>query len=869
MSNWALIIGINNYDEANYKLGGAVNDAAAFLKWCRDPAGGAVPPENINLLLDPQDTVPPDLIAGTQTSPQATRTAASKAISNLLQRSNSVGERFFFYFAGHGLTARSNGADIPCICLRDFAPDVTTNSISLSSIFERFHASRFQEQYFFIDACRNVPFYTEFQVSDFDRPVAATAPPFPQFIAYATQPRNTAQELIQPGYEGGAFTQVLIDALKGRAAAKQWDAVNGKYLVRWNSLFAYVSGAVTRMNLAATAGATRGLIQSPRQFGERGPENPVLGEFPESDFRPERLEVDFNPRPATHEVSLVVAETGVMPEVYPAPLSAVPWVKDLPPRIYSVVAKSQTYQTRRRMELVELYDTLPVTIDLVAIPPPPPTTISRGITEETPPPSGPGGRHIDFFPAGGVPRDQTAPTRRGGPTGLALPEAPKLDPRPRAITSPDPLVQLEIGHESGLLMGAGRGTVTLPSDRAPGYYRARMITPEGETLETLVELAAEGEGDPVILTPQELLKSQDLLTPQAFLTPNDPLTPGARWAAAAAGMPTHDGLIMPSEAIGSAAFVRLSTLLALAAGAWAEGTHGTPGNRLRQIPIPPLTLAPQIDDTTGGIQVLLGDELLQLNWNTTRLTVTPLEGGPTQPVPVRPSPTQPSIAAAELPLATGAWWLEIHAPNVASFKLPLTVLPNRISLITLTQKPDSGIDLHQYSLLVTPPGFAVPDALLDPQFREARFAALRRVELMQRTYARGRTSASRPDVQGLLQEGWSDPIAGCLGGYLLSRLGRAEELAPLAANLRQRFPGAPDAWVLGALYSNATAKETEAAAATVQALDLGIPTFAQGIRLLDTLAQRWAPHHRRTPQVKQLAEVTHPGSLFSTFSSTV
>ena len=864
MSNWALIIGINNYEKDNYKLGGAVNDAAAFLKWCRDPAGGAVPAENINLLLDPQpgETVPPDLIAGTQTSPQATRTAASKAISNLLQRSNSVGERFFFYFAGHGLTARSNGADIPCICLRDFDPEVTTNSLSLTSIFERFHATRFQEQYFFIDACRNVPFYTEFQVSDFDRPVAATAPPYPQFIAYATQPRNTAQELVQPGYEGGAFTQVLIDALKGRAAAKQWDAVNGKYLVRWNSLFAYISTAVTRMNLAATAGATRGLIQSPRQFGERGPENPVLGEFPEGNFRPERLEVDFNPRPATHEVSLVVAETGVMPEVYPAPLSAVPWVKELPPRIYSVVAKSQTYQTRRRMELVELYDTLPVTIDLVAIPPTPPASISRGITEETPPPIDPFSRHITLSPAAGVdpsaprapgsaPQDWEAPVHRGALPGFRIREPPKLDPRPRGITSPDPLVQLEIGHESGLLMNAGRGTVLLPSDRSPGYYRARMVTPEGEPHETLVELAADGEGDPFVLTP------------------DDPLTPGAEWAAAAAHMPTHDGLIMPSEAIGSAAFVRLSTLLALAAGAWAEGTHGTPGNRLRQIPLPPLTLAREIDDTTGGIQVLLGDELLQLRWNTTRLTVTPLEGGPTQPLQVRPSPTQPSIAAAELPLATGAYWLEINAPSVASFKLPLTVLPNRISLITLTQKPDSGIDLHQYSLLVTPPGFAVPDALLDPQFREARFAALRRVELMQRTYARGRTSASRPDVQGLLQEGWSDPIAGCLGGYLLSRLGRAEELAPLAANLRQRFPSAPDAWVLGAIYSNATAKETEAATATLKALDLGIPTFAQGIRLLDSLAQRWAPNHRRTPQVNQLAQVTHPGSLFSTFSSTV
>src|SRR5262249_24098239 len=151
-----------------------------------------------------------------------------------LTRSNSAADRFFFYFAGHGLTARVNGADIPCICLRNFTPKLTSNAVSLPSVFERLRATQFKEQFFFADACRNLPFSTEFQVSDFDRPAIPIANPFPQFIAYATQPRNTAAELDSAGFEGGAFTGNLLNGLSGKGAAKQWDGEQGEYVVRWN-----------------------------------------------------------------------------------------------------------------------------------------------------------------------------------------------------------------------------------------------------------------------------------------------------------------------------------------------------------------------------------------------------------------------------------------------------------------------------------------------------------------------------------------------------------------------------------------------------------------------------------------------------------
>src|SRR5262249_49993436 len=122
-----------------------------FLDWCVK-GGGGVPVANVNLLLDPQpEKVDPARLPPGAVPQSATRDNFSESVTDLLKRSNSNGERFFFYFAGHGITARVNGADIPCVCLRNFTPNLTSNAVTLPSVFERFRATQFKEQYFFID----------------------------------------------------------------------------------------------------------------------------------------------------------------------------------------------------------------------------------------------------------------------------------------------------------------------------------------------------------------------------------------------------------------------------------------------------------------------------------------------------------------------------------------------------------------------------------------------------------------------------------------------------------------------------------------------------------------------------------------------
>src|SRR6185312_4407393 len=166
-------------------------------------------------------------------------------------------------------------------------------------------------------------------------------------------------------------------------------------------------------------------------------------------------------------------ETGLPPNPYPAPLSNVPWSVTLPPRIYGIVAKNPSYQTKRRMELVELYESSSITIEMIEAPAaaPAPASLPRGI-EEAPPGAYDLERSESALAAssGGPVADSEANILRS--RGPAWRPRALVDPRPNQIACPDRLAQLEIAHESGLVLASGRGRVSLPSNSKAGIYRA-------------------------------------------------------------------------------------------------------------------------------------------------------------------------------------------------------------------------------------------------------------------------------------------------------------------------------------------------------------------------------------------------------------
>ena len=72
---------------------------------------------------------------------------------------------------------------------------------------------------------------------------------------------------------------------------------------------------------------------------------------------------------------------------------------------------------------------------------------------------------------------------------------------------------------------------------------------------------------------------------------------------------------------------------------------------------------------------------------------------------------------------------------------------------------------------------------------------------MQRFYMNGDFDHVRNSAQEVLEGKWADPIAGCLGGYLLLRAGKAQDIGIAVRNMVEYFGGLSDSHVLLAEYA--------------------------------------------------------------------
>jgi len=379
MADWAIIIGLNHYSEPYPCLKGAVNDALKMQAWLRDRA--AVPPANQLLVLGrcPDDN---GLPAGIHD--HVTRRMLLQFFKKLMLKSGGEGERLFFYFSGHGLTSRINYGDENAIVLGDFTQDDTEGTLlGLRSIFEYFEATHLRDQFFFIDACRNIPWAGEFRIG-YMRPRTRDSekPPVQQFICFATSPGVRAREIAEAGAERSAFTEVLLEGLNGQGPAKQWDPGAEEYVVRWDDLFRYVQQTMVDRMISVGDQAAKNLFQIPQQSSGRGGGdiNPVLAKFPDGSFGDEELHIHVDPPAAASRTMIEAYDHGDVRAK--RRVSAVPMTLSLPPRPYVVRATAPAYQPERRRWQVPLYAPYELTVRLLpdeagASGPPPPGGIPR------------------------------------------------------------------------------------------------------------------------------------------------------------------------------------------------------------------------------------------------------------------------------------------------------------------------------------------------------------------------------------------------------------------------------------------------------------------------------------------------------------
>jgi hypothetical protein len=802
MANWAIVIGIDQYWKPQACLRGAVRDALNIREWMVRVDGGAVPPRNLFLLLG-RAAGSPQVPPGVQAM-NATRADIVTAIEELLVRSRGEGERFFFYFSGHGISVRKDLYEENATVPSDFTDLLTDQALSLRSIQEIFKGTAFRQEFFIVDACRNLPWEEDYRISDYPRPRKPMRPVPPQWVMLATSPGTKAIEI----NEQGAFTEALLDGLKGDGPAKDWDDDAQEYVLRWDHIFTHVGQVIEQRALPAGEGQ----IQAPRKTGEHGDEDPELGRFAPEAFPDVTLDVFLEPETVASHAEVVVGHFGGDVQ-RKSQIDQLPVRFSLKPRPYGIRAIATEYRPERDYYRVDLYEPKQVLIRLVQ---------GRAVMR-------------------GEEREAYLTKALGGP------------PTPGAIevSTSDDLARLELLDSAGRVLVSEEGSLQR-SNLAPGYYRARLVTPEGRQVEELIELLP-GETERIHLG-----------------APAAPDTRLFREVLAATGITVSDqNTIEPSEMVGAVATAQLSTLLALAGAMANEAKERPPerswGEKLQRLHVSALR------DFVGqpavnGIQVLFGIEAEDPAEAAAYLAQAQLrcwkQSDPVPVLQIQPKPLRGPVGLAEYAWATdpGPHWLSIETPGQRSIAFAVTVLSNRAALIVFQRGVDGKMDIYQYLPALVP---GEVDRV-DPRAGGARFPVIQRSELVQRAYLAGRLEEPGESARMLLYAKCTEPIAGVLGGYIQLRVNPSSELLDVASNNMVRYFGElSDSHVLRAEYLDGQGRAAEAASVFRSALDRGLPVMQEGLAYLLHGVADHGIEHPQVERMRTLYEARVPGLLWT------
>jgi len=765
MSDWAVVIGVNNYPHGNMSLKGAVRDALGMRTWLVDPAGGNVPEQNVLTALSP---LPGEDVAGVQ-APEATRQNFIDVIVELIERSGGQGERLFLYYAGHGLTARVNYSDENILLTSDFTPTHSDNSCTLRSLFEFLQTTHFANQFIFIDACRDVPFEREFVPGRWTLPGSRDPgqAPVQQFILYATSPGVRAAEYNAiAGKERGAFTEVLLDALGGKAAAKAWSSVDGNYNVRWDGLVNYVMSELRQRKLNVGTPSHRDLIQIPQQDGARSHDpNPVIATFDERAFEPENLEVFLEPDSVASVAEVAVIDLDTYEPLFKEKqIAGLPLTFQLPPKPYGLLAMAPNYERFTQRPPVELYQPQRVTLRL---------------------------------------REASATEAAAAMGTRAI-----GDEQPSALTvqAPDQLSPVEITDPTGRVLAVSRGTVQV-DDLAPGLYRARLRSPEGRLTEQVVELGP-GETEHVLAQ-----------------APSPDASPAVQKLFARANIQVRQDRAVDVPDVGPVVDPHLSTLLALAASrairTGAERVDGGLGvtELTDRLPLDSDSALSVLIGFEGDVEQDAANKLSALRVRFWRFWQNVPDNGKS-PEAFADAPGTGSITYSGSP---GQHWLAIEGINSKPLVFALALLPDHITTVVVQIRADGLPQLYQYMPAMDADESSHPDMV-------------RRHELIQRISLSTRLDAGYDIAQDLLDAEHIDPLAGCLGAYLLLRMGRAEELGVAVDKLRDMFSEISDVHVIAAEFEAARGRQDRAELAIERAFQVGVPVTGEGLaRLLDAV----------------------------------
>ena len=904
MAHRAILVGVDTYiGQRSLQLEGAVGDAISMAKWLVDPAGGAVPPGNVTLLTSPALTPVPPELSGVISIGSATCQTINQQLREIPNKPAQPTDRLYFYFSGHGLTAPTDIAQ-EAILPADFTTDNLGVAMGVRSILEWLKTSNYNQQFVFIDACRNAMVSQRFIIGGFSLvpELAQLRPQVEQFVYMATSRGLTSAEAQVIGNtRAGVFTGALMDGLQGAGGAKVYNVAKRTYEVTLNRLLPYLVNRVRKQiaSLTLPNGADpTAFLQTPTLSGERF-SDPVICSFPRDSVKPVTLTLHVGPSAAWPASTLLVERDDV--EVHKiCPLLSSPFEIPLAPKEYSVTATASAYDTSPASWPLDLYDD--TVLEFTMTPAALSTAAAAGVITVSasagpPATAGPGSGSAPAAAPAVALADHFEMRVHPAASSSKLAGVDDSQPSPSSgvasvngtavltVTTADDSSPLEIECTGNERQQQSRsvvisGTHSITATLGPGIYIARLRAPNGRCIEKMINLAA-GARETIVLEAPALSET-------------DPIAALAKEV----GFDVENGTMQlcDSPGLASLAWVRLSTILSATANAQVFPSETLRARRLRSLGLNTLqnvlrSGAASAIGAGSAIQVLFGDELLP---NQSRIS-DPVHGtletvqraelasisiacseidalSVGQEQSPRISPAFNFIGEHSIALQPGCYWLSIRDRGSPGTYVAVTISPNRVTNLILTRNTRGRVSIFAYQ----------PSAAADA---EGTTQTERRSEMAQRYLMSGQMSdasllstsaiAPRPNANELLVGKSCDPIAGLLGGYLTLRsieAGRAEgphadqALASVAEYLAEKFPYFPDSHVLQAQVQLSAGHE-EAARLTVQrALEAGIPMFDEGLLRLCKLMGSLGIEHPRTALFRSVSQNRIPGMLWTVCS---
>ncbi len=797
MAAFAIVIGIDDYANPEWRLSAAVQDALRFAEWAC--TAGGVPPENLRLLLSPAAPVESPV----PYLPADARTIRETVVS-FQEGAGAGGDRLYVYFAGHGSSAPGvmRGRDLEPVLVPADVGSLQVDGFKLlgfSAVVTALRGVEPAEQLFFIDACRDL------LLEDFEPAVGAGVGPWVppgdtaashQYVLYATSPGQRAFEESARG--SGVFADVLLPALRGELpAAAVWAQGTERYEVRFTTLASLVQAQV-RKRLSTLAGGAQ-FVQVPESVARGG--DLVLAHFTVEEVGTVPVLVRLGPSQArtSGQVQLVYSVPGV-PGGYVAKAAGPPAEQSLTlevsPGVYSLQARADGYVSHR--EPCEVYEPRDVRIRLQAEDAPAiPASPAPAPPAPVPPAPAP------------TPTDDGPAARRA-----ATPATPPVTTGALLAVCTDPTAAIVVRDAEHRVCSRGRERVSLEG-LPTGIYSVQLEAVEGAAAEQLVEVTAGEEARVVVDAPGPRLGADQLEM------------------LAGLGIRPDHGYLHPTEEFSGFANASFASLLAFAAVA-AQWPNPGEMTRLRRFGVPTMTHCPPgraavmvlvgvsgdrpapglgREDVLGGAEVVLRD-LEGLTLHTRRLT---------------PLPGMPAAGQVSADLVPGSIIAELRLPGRAPTRYALCGLPDRLTLLVAALEDSGGAEVQQY---------VVPLRGDEREFLLADPKNVRRLEVAQRVHRLGRPLPPEVHAADVLGARLRDPVLGALAGYELARHGRAAELRETAVpQMLASFGGLPDSHVLAALAEPERRDEHLTAAAR-----LGVPVFADGFRAL----YEWCAEHSHT-----------------------